>query len=61
VTWTRDALNRTEWRNPYLHRSAGCPLGEYGQQGPDSITEQLTGGLAAVVEGPDGLLDGRPI
>jgi hypothetical protein len=61
VTWTRDALNRTEWWNPYLHRSAGSPRGEFGQQRPDSITEQLTGGFAALVKGPDGLLDGRPI
>jgi hypothetical protein len=61
VSWTGHALNRTERGNPYLHRSARCPFGEFGQQRPDGITEQLTTGLAALVEGLYGGFDGGPI
>ncbi len=57
VTWTGNALNRTEWRNAYLHRSAGGTPGEFGQQRPDRITEQLTRWFAAFVQGLDGGLD----
>jgi hypothetical protein len=61
VAWTGHALNRTERGNPHLHRSAGCPGGEFGQQRPDGITKQLTIGFAALVEGPYCGIDGRPI
>jgi hypothetical protein len=61
VTWTRDALNRTEWWNAHLHRSAGSAYGEFGQQRPNGITKQLTSWFSALVEGLGGGLDGGPI
>jgi hypothetical protein len=58
VPWAGNALNRTERWNPYLHRSARCAFTEFGQERPDSITEQLTAWFAALVEGLYGGLDG---
>ena len=61
MPWAGNALNRTERWNPYLHRSARCAGGEFGQQRPDGITEHFAARFAALIEGLYGCLNGGPI